>query len=203
VRRDRIQPAEPTLDARSLLGLIHLRLDSKPPAAGVNEIVLSLEEVAATREQLALFAQKPRRDLGAANQALARIRAEFGNDAVMKATMREGHLPEARFSWQPVTEVSLPSPRPPDGERPLVRRIQARPFMLPPQQHRFRDDGWLLGSLEQGPVTRVIGPYVVSGGWWVSEVHREYHFAETRRGDCLWIYYDRRRRRWFLQGRVE
>jgi protein ImuB len=34
-------------------------------------------------------------------------------------------------------------------------------------------------------------------------VHREYHFAEMKRGECLWIYYDRRRRRWFVQGQVE
>jgi len=68
-----------------------------------------------------------------------------------------------------------------------------------------RDDGWVLAGLEHGAVTRVVGPYVVSGGWWAGagEVHREYHFAETRRGDCLWLYYDRARRRWFQHGAVE
>ncbi|MCG8422790.1 MAG: DNA polymerase Y family protein [Proteobacteria bacterium] len=203
-RRDIIKPAEPTLDARTLLRLVHLRLESHPPDAGVNEIVLAVEDVPATREQLALFAQRPRRDLDAANEALARLRAEFGNGAVVKAVLRDGHLPEARYSWEPVDRVSLPNPSSPgENDRPLVRRIRARPAMLPPQEHRFRDDGWLLGDLERGPVIRVVGPYIVSGGWWVSEVHREYHFVETRRGDCLWIYYDRKRRRWFLQGQVE
>ncbi|MEM9488771.1 MAG: DNA polymerase Y family protein, partial [Myxococcota bacterium] len=135
---------------------------------------------------------------------LARLRAELGNDAVVKATVRDGHLPEARYAWQPLHRIALPEPKPPGaGERPLIRRVNDRPLILPPQQHRFRDDGWLLGDLELGPVTNVLGPYVVSGGWWISEVHREYHFAETRRGDCLWIFYDRRRRRWFLHGRVE
>jgi protein ImuB len=44
----------------------------------------------------------------------------------------------------------------------------------------------------------------VSGGWWNGRgVHREYHFAETGGGDVLWVFYDRPRRRWFLQGRVE
>jgi protein ImuB len=52
-------------------------------------------------------------------------------------------------------------------------------------------------------VIRVLGPYVISGGWWAGDVHREYHFAETRRGDLLWVFYDRRRRRWFHHGRVE
>ena len=40
-------------------------------------------------------------------------------------------------------------------------------------------------------------------GWWNRPVHREYHFAETQKGELLWVYYDRSRRRWFLQGRVE
>src|SRR5690606_25769572 len=84
-RRDLIRPAEPTLDARTVLRLVHLRLDSQPPSAGVRELTLSVEEVPATREQLQLFAQKPRRDLGAANEALARLRAELGNDAILKA----------------------------------------------------------------------------------------------------------------------
>jgi len=71
----------------------------------------------------------------------------------------------------------------------------------------WRDDGWLLSGLEQGAVVRIVGPYVVSGGWWQSSapqgICREYHFAELRRGDCLWVYYDRNRRRWFWQGSVE
>lgn len=201
-RRDVIRPAEPTLDARTLLRLAHLRLERHPMPAGVTELELGVEDVPATREQLQLFAQRPRRDLQAANEALASLRAEFGNDAVMKAKVRDGHLPEARYAWKPLERVVMPNPDP-GQQRCLVRRVYPRPFMLPPQEHRFRDDGWILGSLEYGPVTNVIGPYVISGGWWVNEVHREYHFAETRRGDCLWVYYDRRRRRWFLHGQVE
>lgn len=220
-RTDAIQPAEPTLDARVLLRLLHLRLEATPPEAGVREILLRVEEVPATGEQLALFAQAPRRDLRAANEALARLRAELGDGAVMKATVREGHLPEARYGWEPLRELKLPNPGPApasehgsehgpahgpehgEAQRPLVRRILTRPRVLPPQEHRYRDDGWMLGDLERGPVVRVQGPYIVSGGWWAGDVHREYHFAETRRGDVLWVYYDRRRRRWFHHGQVE
>lgn len=202
LRIDSIRPAEPTLDIRTMSRLLHLRFEADPPAAGVREVLLRAEEVPATREQLELFAHRPRRDLRAANEALARLRAELGDRAVVKAAVRDGHLPEARYTWEPLREVVLPQPVP-DRPRVLIRRIWARPRMLPPQEHRFRDDGWLLGSLEEGPVIRVLGPYIVSGGWWAGDVHREYHFAETRRGDLLWVFYDRRRRRWFHQGRVE
>jgi protein ImuB len=84
----------------------------------------------------------------------------------------------------------------------MVRRVYGRPMPLPARP-RHEPDGWMLRGLEQGPVVRVFGPYVVSGGWWHRTVHREYHFAETRTGEMLWVYYDRPRRRWFLQGRVE
>ncbi len=203
--REIIRPAEPTLDSRSLLRLVHLRLESTPPRAGVVEILLTAASVRATREQLSLFRSKPKRDLHAADEAFARIRAEFGNDAVVRARLRDGHLPEARYSWEPLECAAHPNPRAVEV-RPLVRRIH-QPVALPPVDrtcgHQVRDDGWLLQGLEHGAVNRFIGPYIVSGGWWNAEVHREYHFAEMRRGECLWIYYDRRRRRWFLQGKVE
>jgi len=44
---------------------------------------------------------------------------------------------------------------------------------------------------------------VISGGWWVQPIHREYYFTHTQRGEMLWVYYDRPRDRWFLQGAVE
>jgi protein ImuB len=87
--------------------------------------------------------------------------------------------------------------------RPLVRRVFARPQQLPAQARLARDDGWLLSGLEHGAVVRIRGPYIVSGGWWAHELVREYHFAELRRGDCMWVYYDRNRRHWFWQGAVE
>jgi protein ImuB len=201
-RAECIKPAEPTLDSRVLLRLVHLRLEHQPPEAGVVEVRVWAEDLIATREQLALFVEKPRRDPRAADEALARLRAEFGEDAVVVPVLREGHLPEASFGWQRVTKtrVAVPQPR---LVRPLVRRIFSRPRPLPPQSTSVRDDGWMLSGLAHGSVVRIAGPYVISGGWWASEVHREYHFAETTRGDCLWVYYDRGRRRWFWHGAVE
>ncbi len=199
---ERIRPAAPTLDGEQLLELIRLRLEAiRKLPDGVVEVVLAAESVEATREQLRLFAERPRRDLAAANRALARLRAELGNDSVTRARVREGHLPEASFRWEPVDELPAPHPREVDRGT-LVRRIFDRPLPLPARP-RHEPDGWMLRGLEQGPVVRVLGPYVVSGGWWNRTVHREYHFAETRRGELLWVYYDRPRRRWYLHGRVE
>jgi type III secretion system HrpE/YscL family protein len=201
-RVDCIKPAAATLDGRALLGLVRLRLEHQPPVAGVVEVRVWADDVEATREQLALFAEKPRRDLRAADVALARLRAELGDDAVVRAVIRPGHLPEARYGWERLDAVVAPRPRL-DRPRALVRRVFARPLLLPPQSPNVRDDGWVLSGLAHGTVTNIVGPYILSGGWWSSEVHREYHFAEIRRGDCLWLFYDRARRRWFQHGAVE
>jgi protein ImuB len=198
-----VKPAAATLDSAILARLVHLRLSgSAAPVAPVNEIRVWADDVAATSEQLALFAQAPRRNLRAANEALARLRAELGDDAVVRAVLREGHLPEASFTWERLASTQLASPTT-KAIRPLVRRVHSRSQLLPSQSTSVRNDGWLLSGLEHGAVVRIVGPYVVSGGWWASEIHREYHYAETRRGDCLWVYYDRGRRRWFWQGSVE
>lgn len=201
-RRETLCPAEPTLDGRALLRLVHLRLEGAPPKAGVVEIRLRVDEVPATREQLSLFVQRPARDLRAANEALAKVRAELGNEAVVTARLRQGHLPEACFGWEALQHLPEASARA-LRVQPLVRRIFARPVGLPAQATSVREDGWMLSGLEHGSVTRIVGPFVISGGWWAGEVHREYHFADTKSGDCLWVYYDLERRRWVWQGAVE
>jgi protein ImuB len=202
-----IRPATPTLDARQLMNLVHLRLGSLQLRAGIEDARLEADAVTATLEQVQLFerlvtgAQRQRRDLRAADRALARVRARWGDDSVVKACLAAGHLPEARFRFEPLGRVRLPRKVEPVDRR-LVRRFFLRPEPLPARP-RHEPDGWMLRGLAHGPVVKVEGPYVVSGGWWRNFVQREYHVAETQNGDLLWVFYDRRRRRWFLHGVVE
>jgi protein ImuB len=213
--KEQIRPAAPTLDPSQILDLVRLRLESMQFPAGIVEIALQAEESAATVEQLRLFNEKPAlegaaRDLDAANRALARLRAEFGADAVVRAKLTNGHLPEARFAWEPLDCIRLSrpdvnGPNDPDGptDKMLVRRIMAKPAPLPGAPRRTHEDGWLMLGHKYGTVDRLIGPYVFSGGWWNREIRRDYYYAETRRGAIAWVFYDRVRRRWFLHGWVE
>jgi protein ImuB len=197
-----VRPAAPTSDAQQLTELIRLRLESlrKLPDGAV-EILLLAKGTPATTEQRELFVEQPKRDMAAANRALARVRAELGETSVVRAQLREGHLPEGSFTWDKLETLQPAEPSAVESRR-LVRRLHTRPIPLP-YRPRQEPDGWILRGLDQGPVVRVLGPYVVAGGWWRRPVHREYHFAETQKGELLWVYYDRTRRRWYLHGRVE
>jgi len=196
-----IQPAAPTLVPKILLELIRLRLQAvRQLPDGVMEIVLVAREAPAVEKQRELFAVKKRRDLEAGAAALARVKAALGDDAVVRAEPRDAHLPEARFVWAPMTALPPASPRP-VGEPRLIRRLYTTPVPLPPRE-RHEPDGWLLRGLAQGPVVKVNGPYAVSGWWWKKPIEREYHFAETKHGQNLWVFYDRGMNRWFLQGEV-
>jgi protein ImuB len=197
--RESVRPAAPTLDAVQILELLQLRLQARPFACGVTRLSVTLHGVPATRAQLLLFADKPRRDLAAGARAFARLRAAFGDQAVVRAVLREGHLPEACFGWEPLEAPVLPEPG--VGQSlSLVRRVFARPTPL--ARNSEGPDGWLLRGPESGPVVGLRGPYRLSGGWWRVEIQRDYYFAQMHSGALLWIYYDRRRRQWFLQGEV-
>ncbi len=198
-----LRPAAPTLDAGVLIDLVRLRLEAAPPlVAGVVSMHLEVEEVPARGEQLRLFAALTRRDLKKGAQALARIRAELGASAVGRFTLREGHLPEARFAFEPGVSLEPAAARP-DATRALMRRVHERPLPLPSPGRLNREDGWQPRRMEQGPIVRLIGPHVISGGWWRREQRRDYYFAHTRRGDVLWVFYDRDRRAWFECGVVD
>ncbi|MEZ4257285.1 MAG: DNA polymerase Y family protein [Polyangiales bacterium] len=198
--RLRIRPAVPSLDGAQILNLLQLRLETVSLEDGITELRLRADGLPASREQLALFAERPNRDLDAAARAFARLRALFGEHAVCVATPEAGHLPEATFSWKPLE--TLPAAQPTKTHAlTLVRRMLREPEKLPPSP-LVHPEGWLIRGVEHGPVIKATGPYVMSGGWWRSEIQRDYYFTELHSGEWLWVYYDRKRRRWFLQGHV-
>ncbi|RMG19532.1 MAG: hypothetical protein D6729_05005 [Deltaproteobacteria bacterium] len=200
-----LRPAEPTLDVGQVLSLVRIKLEASPLPGPVRRAELIAEAVSAKRGQLGLFFRGRRRDLREAGRALARLRAEVGEGSVVRAELRDAHLPEARFEWKPIAEVRRPRPGRVEGDRPLVRRM-GRGFQLQEAPEGEREAG-LGGGVcidpALGAIDQMWGPFTVSGGWWATEVHREYYYAETKRGDLLWLYYDRARRRWILQGKVE
>ena len=203
--RRRIQPARPTLEAPVLLDLLGLHLETVSFRAPPVELALEAEGVFVSAETLDLLQQNPRRNLEAALDALARVRAEFGPDSVLSARLKPGHLPEARFEWQPFRKLAAASPRP-VPVRPLVRRVHACPGLLEGaslyQAKNRKPPGACLRADTHRQAEHSPG-HAISGGWWRREIRRDYRFINTRRGERLWIYYDQQARRWYAQGRVE
>lgn len=177
-----IRPAEPTRDPLLLLDLIRLRLETLSIGTGITDVVLTAEGEQTTTEQMRLFVDDPPRDIDAANRALARLRAEFGDQTVLGITPEEGHLPESRFALAELEKIDLPDAEL-SGHRRAVRRFFPSPIDL-----RTRPDASLCA-----------GPHTISGGWWVRQIHRDYHLAELD-DRLLWIFYDHRRQRWYLHG---
>lgn len=204
----RLEPAAPTLDNMQVLDLLRLRIERSVWAlslpAAVEEFELELEGRRTDPQQIAMFRAQVRRDLEAGSRALAQLRAAFGPEAVTHAQLRAAHLPEARFTWQPTAELRFPQSinMQIEGELPpRIRRLLQRPEQLPPRERR-EPDGWIPDP-RFGQVEALQGPYRASGGWWVREVERNYYFAQTRSGAVLWLFFDRPRRRWYLQGWME
>lgn len=207
-----LRSAKPTLDKIQVLDLLRLRMETVALTAGVTEIVMEIQGVSPDFWQGELFQTPPVRDYDAANRALAQLRARFGNGALLRACLRTGYLPEARFAWEPMETMPSSKPRR-VWLRPLVRRFFPKPLRLrnsgspvgatevvvsDPRLDNTQNDGSFFGR-------ESTGPYIISGGWWGSSsgVHREYHFVRTDEGSWLWIYYDSKRHGWFLHGKVE
>lgn len=190
-RIETLRPATPTRDIDLLLDLLRLRLESIVFPSGAVNVRLEAEFVGASPEQMALFAEQHRRDLKAANRALARVRAEFGDGAVCAARLVEAHLPEARVAMEPIVRLAPAQPRK-VRTAPVVRRILrqpqpivlcvARAAALDPTSTRVSGDhpaGMILRGF--GLIAEGAGPFVVSGGWWRREVVRHYWYVRVVR----------------------
>jgi protein ImuB len=215
-RVERVKPAAPTLDVPQLLTLIRLRLDTLRLSAGIVALRVTADPCPATPDQCRLFTEQTRRDREAADQALARIRAECGDDSVVRAHLIEAHLPAARFVWEPLEQVPARSMPHVVAARPLVRRIYVAPVPLETGKTGtapvFGRHRWLSTCIDDrkrglSPFSLFHGPYVMSGGWWGtpprSVVHRYYYFVHMPGGELWWVYYDHVRQRWFLQGQIQ
>jgi protein ImuB len=189
-RAELVRPAAPTIDVVSLLALVRLRLGALRLSAGIVSLRVGADTCRADPQQLRLL-QQAKRDPDAADQACARLRAELGERAVVRARLCDAHLPGSRFAWEPLDHVPVLTHARVVAARPLVRRIYTKESAdgLPPAD-RLRS---------------VSGPYVLAGGWWSGSggVARDYYFACGEEGDLRWMYFDHRKKRLFLQGEVE
>jgi len=132
-----------------------------------------------------------------APQLVERLRARLGDEAVYGLRSVAEHRPEA--AWQRVQELRL-NVLPPAGQL----RYETHPDLPRPV--------WLLDEPAQLPLSAVRqilevpdvveeGPERIESGWWDGKgIARDYYIVRRAGGARLWVFQERRSRRWYLHG---
>ena len=218
IRTERVRASASTIDGVQLLALVRLRLEALRLPAGIVTLRITAASCPASSEQRRLFPHYAQRDPDLANQAFARLRAEFGEESVVHACLGNGHLPAAQFTWERLDHVPLRASPRIVASRLLVRRIYPQPVALPSgfglrASGSRRAPGSRLRAPAEAPEAPSpqppvpspespapsAGPFVVSGGWWSGGIRRDYYFTPTENGN-LGGCFDHRRQQFYLRA---
>jgi protein ImuB len=195
----------PTRDAKTLLTLVRLELEARPPGAPVAGFAFTALPDQPRRAQLALFgpaALSPDR-LAA---TIARLAALLGADRVGSPRAVDGHRPErfalAGYAPPPPPELAR---KPAAGRGLLAIRVLRPPVPLeveclsrPISLKTVGADGRPEIS---GSVKVAAGPWSLEEGWWSEEpAARDYWDIELSDGGLYRIYRDRKDDAWFADG---
>tara|TARA_B110000503_G_scaffold117987_1_gene178507 strand:+ start:208 stop:1641 length:1434 start_codon:yes stop_codon:yes gene_type:complete len=127
------------------------------------------------------------------NALLDRLRSRLGLNAVKHVGIRDEYLPEYRLqsSSQLIDTNTLTSTQTskPEAQRPF--------WLLPEPQAIHKQQGILNWN---GNLELIYGPERIEDNWWATPVSRDYFIAQRQDRQTLWIFQDRRSRRWYLHG---
>ena len=121
-----------------------------------------------------------------------RLRSRLGLLAVSQLALRDAHLPEhsQHLSSDPLMAKS---------ETAVSSSHKAqRPFWLFEQPQPVHMEGGQL--VWQGPLEIIYGPERIEDNWWQQPISRDYYIAQDGQGQPLWLFQDRRSRRWYVHG---
>lgn len=201
------RPARPLARVVPLFERCRALLDAWPltaPVIGVRVAIVSAAPL--TGEQGDLLSTSWR-DLGAADAALERLRAELGTDAIVRAEARDTHRPEKAGVWRAVGAPVNGEPFTVNGSRLTSHDSRAVPAARrafdPPETVEVQCDGDMPREVtwrgHRIPVTRAVGPERLSGDWWDDGYRRDYWHCESLAGEMT-LYLDRADDGWRLQG---
>jgi len=213
----------PTRDVKTLLTLVRLELEARPPGAAVAGFSFTAHPDAPRRAQLTLFgpaALSPDR----LATTIARLAALLGSDRVGSPRSVDGHRPErltlTGYAPPPPPRVK-PAPR--DGRGLLSVRVLRPPVELevllenapltlpsPPDGGRGEKEIRPVSVRTLAPdaappiagsVRVAAGPWSLEEGWWTdAPADRDYWDVELTDGGLYRIYRDRDGGHWFADG---
>ncbi len=200
----------PTREAKTLLRLVQLELETRPPGAAVAGFVFTAAPDRPRTAQLALFGP-PALSPDRLATTLARLFALLGPDRVGSPAAPDGHRPE-RFALIPFAPPPPPEITPPPA-RPrglLAVRVLRPPLALEvevdragrPQAVRTPPaDEKTKRPAPAGAVRVAAGPWGIEEGWWrEAPVTREYWDVELAAGGLWRLFRDAASGGWFADG---
>jgi protein ImuB len=159
------------------------RLDLRAPVRGMELISGSLRGLSASSlDVFAGFTGAGSRD--SAPQLVERLRARLGEEAVYGVCSIAEHRPEA--AWRRVHELHL------TATAGVAEQISDQKLPRPV---------WLLNEPLPLPQPEILqGPERIESGWWDGKgVARDYYIA-CPHGARLWVFQERRSKRWYVHG---
>ncbi|HEY2745726.1 MAG TPA: DNA polymerase Y family protein [Polyangia bacterium] len=198
--------AAPTRDVATLLSLVRLALETSPPAAAVEGIVVRTSPARTRSAQLSFFEPAgPSPDKLAST--IARLQALVGESRVGAPVLLDRHLPDAftleRFDAPRVKPLAV-------SHEPLASdeaRALALSALRPPVDAEARLDRgqlrYLAGQGIGGQVLAAAGPFRVRDGWWQLPVTRDYYDVHLSDGAIYRVFHDLQRDSWHIDGCYE
>jgi protein ImuB len=212
---------QPTTTAEHVMQLAEMQLENHPelrplspgkrkhlsrqsPVVEVHVGVTNCVQLA--ERQRKLFDEDPSLNRTALAQLINRLSSRLGQDQVTRPVLQSGAQPEFSFRLKPLVD---PTKRHAKTRQKKSHYVMARPLRLlnPAIGLLPCPASQTLPATFQKPdhsVIRIVhhwGPERIETGWWRGEtVCRDYWRIETEHGSQLWVYRDRRSRKWFLHG---
>lgn len=218
----------PTRDVKTLLTLLRLDLESKPPGAPVNAFELIAHPDRPRHVQLGLFGPAALAPDQLAT-TLARLFSILGPDRVGSPRMEDVHRPEP-FALEPYLPPAPPlvAPAPRPGKPLLTVRALRPPIPVEviTESGREAPAGMVAEAAKkwdevarplsiqanvpeegakktkiQGLVKIASGPWALDEDWWSEKpLERDYWDVELKGGGLYRLYRDRRTGDWFVDG---
>jgi protein ImuB len=211
-----LQLPAPMRDARALRTLALLDLESHPPAAAIDRVVIAVDPTPGRVVQFSLLT----RALPSPEQVstlLARLGALMGDGRCGSAALVDTWEPGA-FAMAPFAPrdpdrphaktVSLPSPFAPRDSAPPT--VALRRFRTPIPARVRVAEGKPAGltidrrGLSGGRVVTAAGPWRTSGAWWrEASWDRDEWDVAVADGAAYRLFRERDTDRWFVEGRMD
>ncbi|MEO8561514.1 MAG: hypothetical protein ABI601_05535 [bacterium] len=222
-----VRPARPLARVAPLFERCRALLDRWTLSAPVSAVRVAVVAAAPLTGEQGDLLSASWRDVGAADAALERLRAELGPNAIVRAVHQDTHRPEKAGLWRDALDVRdagcagapvrarTPHPAPASHTPHPALRVVREPVPVIAAAHRALEPAEpvevecesetpriVVWHGHRIAVSRAMGPERLSGDWWDDGYRRDYWRCESLAGEFV-VYLDRADDAWRLQGWVD